>query len=291
MRWRDRPWLTNLAPTAHLPAVAAVSSAGSAPRHVSCTYASSVQDPQLSRLYTSAFRDFENVDERGGASLSFEADILLALAAAGSVDLGEAMVTLRAIELRVNNASVPLDDVLGGWQSEWSAAAARACGEAAAAEADQRNQSAASAHLRAWAYGMAGERLSDHLLPSSLSAFRVAQDHFHRALVLLGSPCTPVTIPFEGGASLGGYWCRHAESADNGGAARATILVMTGYDGTAELSLHSVAFPALRHGYDVLAFEGPGQGSVARYQRLLFRPDWESVVRPVADFADRKSVV
>jgi alpha-beta hydrolase superfamily lysophospholipase len=38
-------------------------------------------------------------------------------------------------------------------------------------------------------------------------------------------------------------------------------------------------------GYNVLAFDGPGQGSLIRNQGMLFRPDWENVVGPVIDFA------
>jgi len=34
-----------------------------------------------------------------------------------------------------------------------------------------------------------------------------------------------------------------------------------------------------------LAFDGPGQGATARFQRLLFRPDWDVVVRQIMDHA------
>lgn len=42
---------------------------------------------------------------------------------------------------------------------------------------------------------------------------------------------------------------------------------------------------AHKHGYNVLLFEGPGQGSVIRQQHLVFRPDWEHVVTPVVNYA------
>jgi dienelactone hydrolase len=41
---------------------------------------------------------------------------------------------------------------------------------------------------------------------------------------------------------------------------------------------------ALQRGYNCLAFEGPGQGSVIRLQQLPFRPDWERVVTPVVEY-------
>jgi alpha-beta hydrolase superfamily lysophospholipase len=37
----------------------------------------------------------------------------------------------------------------------------------------------------------------------------------------------------------------------------------------------SIGAAALRHGYAVLTYEGPGQGSVIREQGLTFEPDWE----------------
>jgi pimeloyl-ACP methyl ester carboxylesterase len=47
----------------------------------------------------------------------------------------------------------------------------------------------------------------------------------------------------------------------------------------------ALAAGALRRGYNVLAFDGPGQGSNVRDQGLHFRPDWEAVVTLVTDFA------
>ena len=47
----------------------------------------------------------------------------------------------------------------------------------------------------------------------------------------------------------------------------------------------AVGAAALSRGYNVLAFDGPGQGAALRVQALVFRPDWEKVVSPVVDFA------
>ena len=41
----------------------------------------------------------------------------------------------------------------------------------------------------------------------------------------------------------------------------------------------------MKHGYNALLFEGPGQGEVIRSQKIPFRPNWETVVTPVVDFA------
>jgi alpha-beta hydrolase superfamily lysophospholipase len=42
---------------------------------------------------------------------------------------------------------------------------------------------------------------------------------------------------------------------------------------------------ALERGYDVLLFDGPGQGRNLIRDGLRMRPDWENVVRPVIDWA------
>jgi hypothetical protein len=48
---------------------------------------------------------------------------------------------------------------------------------------------------------------------------------------------------------------------------------------------------AVERGYNVLVFDGPGQYSAVQGQGLHFRPNWESVVTPVVDYAlTRKEV-
>lgn len=65
---------------------------------------------------------------------------------------------------------------------------------------------------------------------------------------------------------------------------RKTLIVQTGFDGTAEELYFTRAVFALERGYNVLLFEGPGQGGALREQQLYFRPDWENVVTPVVDY-------
>jgi alpha-beta hydrolase superfamily lysophospholipase len=72
---------------------------------------------------------------------------------------------------------------------------------------------------------------------------------------------------------------------DDSGTPRPTLLYHGGYDSTLEENYFALAAGALRRGYNVIAFDGPGQGSTVREQGLHFRPDWEAVVTPVVDFA------
>lgn len=90
----------------------------------------------------------------------------------------------------------------------------------------------------------------------------------------------PVEIPYEG-TTLPGYF--HAP--DMSGRPRPTILLNTGFDGSAEEMHWGGARAAVERGYNVLVFDGPGQFGPVHRQGLHFRPDWEKVVGPAVDFA------
>ena len=64
---------------------------------------------------------------------------------------------------------------------------------------------------------------------------------------------------------------------------RPTIIVSTGYDSGQEEVFHAFGFAALERGYNVMTYEGPGQGSVRRHQNVGFTHAWEKVVSPVVD--------
>ena len=61
-----------------------------------------------------------------------------------------------------------------------------------------------------------------------------------------------------------------------------------GYDGTCEELFFIIAGGALERGYNVLVFDGPGQGGALVVQKLPMRPDWENVVTPVVDYLFRR---
>ena len=65
---------------------------------------------------------------------------------------------------------------------------------------------------------------------------------------------------------------------------RPTVILTGGYDGTAEELYFSNGAAALARGYNVLAFDGPGQGTALVGQGLVMRPDWEAVITPVVDY-------
>jgi dipeptidyl aminopeptidase/acylaminoacyl peptidase len=107
-----------------------------------------------------------------------------------------------------------------------------------------------------------------------------SQQAFAQAADLLDIPASKVRIPYQG-TTLPGYFF----FADTTGEPRPTVIYHGGYDSTLEEDYLALAAGALRRGYHVLAFDGPGQGSTVRDQGLHFRPDWEAVVTPVVDYA------
>jgi len=107
-----------------------------------------------------------------------------------------------------------------------------------------------------------------------------SRETFTAAAGLLDTPAETVAIPYEG-TTLPGYLFL----ADDSGSPRPTVIYTNGYDSTAEESWFVIAAAALRRGYNVLAYDGPGQGAVLRQQQLVFRPDWEAVITPVIDYA------
>ena len=104
-------------------------------------------------------------------------------------------------------------------------------------------------------------------------------DSFRRGAALLAVPPEIVQIPYED-SFLPGYYFRAAADA----APRATMILTTGYDGTAEELYFANGAAALERGYNVLAFDGPGQGTMLIDRGVPLRPDWENVITPVVDY-------
>lgn len=203
----------------------------------------------------------------------FDAQALRAAATApfGGADVLECIEIARRVK----------DGDLDGWHDEWRAAAERAEALGEEAEAAGQSTTAGLALLRATTYHRTAgtvylSRPVDPRLSDSIARQTVT---FRRALSHLAWESETVQIPFEGGV-LPGY---HLRVADDG-ARRATLILLNGYDGTVEETYFGNAAAALERGYDVLAFDGPGQGSVLVDQGITLRPDWENVVTPVVDW-------
>ncbi len=202
----------------------------------------------------------------------FELRRALGYAVSGGADINECLYTAKRI--------TEGDDE--SWFAEWRATAdrIRAIGDKSLKAG--HTVSAREAFLRASNYYRTAEfflraNLKD---PRLMATWRLSRDSFRKAAELMDHPVEAVRIPYEG-TSLPGYIMKPDKSMEP----RQTLIVHTGFDGTGEELYFAVAFFALKRGYNVLIFEGPGQGGALREQGLYFRQDWEKVVTPVVDFA------
>ena len=115
--------------------------------------------------------------------------------------------------------------------------------------------------------------------PRVIEAYGKQTDSFQKAAALFEPPIEILKIPYEN-TTLPGYFIKPDESE----AARKTLLCTGGYDGTCEELFFNIGGGALERGYNVLIFDGPGQGGALVTQKLPMRPDWEKVVTPVIDY-------
>jgi alpha-beta hydrolase superfamily lysophospholipase len=209
---------------------------------------------------------------------SFETLRALGYAVSGGADVGEVLKT--AYSIREG------DDE--GWHREWLKTAEQCEKSGDHFLVRGRKISARQEFFKASNYYRTAEFFlhTNPADPRIVSVWKKSRDSFLKAAKLADHPIVSVEIPFEG-TTLPGYLCL----VDKSGKKRPLLIIHSGFDGTAEELYFETAYFAIKRGYNVLLFEGPGQGRVIRVQKLPFRPNWETVVTPVVDYAvTRKEV-
>ncbi len=109
---------------------------------------------------------------------------------------------------------------------------------------------------------------------------------FDRAISLLDVPGQRIRID-GGDFQIPAILYRPSEDVQP----RPTLLLFNGFDGSQEEMLHQVGFSALERGFNVLTFEGPGQPTVVREQKIGFIGEWERVVTPVVTHCEELACV
>ncbi len=118
------------------------------------------------------------------------------------------------------------------------------------------------------------------------ATYRVMDDAFTAGVRLIRPEPERLAIPYER-HSLPGWFLRPSDD----GKPRPTIIMNNGSDGQNVDMLVEGGFAALERGYNVLIFEGPGQGSQLFLDNIPFRPDWEKVITPIVDVLEQRSDV
>jgi dienelactone hydrolase len=171
------------------------------------------------------------------------------------------------------------------WYDAWNAIADRIAAEAEAQLARGHRISARDSYLRASNYYRSSEFFlhANPKDPRVSRAYQRSVASYKACAALFDPPIVPVEIPYEH-TTLPGYFHR----VDASQRRRPLVIMHTGFDGSAEEMHVSGARAAVERGYNVLAFDGPGQFGPIHGEGLVFRPDWEKVVTPVVDFALRQ---
>ena len=191
----------------------------------------------------------------------------------GGADFGE----VQAIGQAVGNG----DDT--EFYDAWVAAANRLRSDAALAFDKGHLSSARDLFLRASCfYSTSYHPLYGAPVDQRLrDAFRRQIDAFHKALSLGQPTVEPQRIPFEH-LTMPAYLIPAEGRADE---TRPLLIVTNGYDATVTDLYFASAVAASRRGYHVLIFDGPGQGELLYEENVPMRPDWETVIKAVVDFA------
>lgn len=209
----------------------------------------------------------------------FEIRTALGHAVEGAADPGEVLAATAGIHKHDHKA----------WFAAWMDLAQRTADVAAAAETAGHRVSASEAYLRASAYFSVAVNATSALADASelLPTFRKQRAAWESFVSLTSARGSRVDIPFEL-SSLPGYFFRPAVDLQATGA---PVVAVNGSDGSLAGLWATCIAPALKRGYNVLVFDGPGQQSQLFERNIPFRPDWEKVLTPVYDFVSRQQGV
>ena len=191
----------------------------------------------------------------------------------GGADFGEIAAVGRAVG----------DGDDSAFYNAWVEAADRMAGEAQGLADRGRRTSARELFLRASCfYGVSYHPLFGRPVdPRLVAAFRKQMEAFNKALALRDPPVAPLRIPFEG-TSLPACFI---PAVGYETAVRPLLICTNGYDATITDMFFASAVAATARGYHCLIFDGPGQGEMLIEHGMTLRPDWETVIKAVVDFA------
>jgi len=186
--------------------------------------------------------------------------------------VGEALSTARRI----------IDGDPESWVAAWTETAERVEKIGHDSLAGGHAISAREAFLRATLYWKTGGFFLATKDPRQLAMYQRHRSCFVQAARLFDPPIEPVSIPYENGKTLPGYFMRPATA----GGRRPTVMILGGGDTTCEeLYYWGGGAAAVRRGFNAFLWEGPGQvGAYALDSSLTYRPDWEVPTRYAVDY-------
>jgi hypothetical protein len=190
----------------------------------------------------------------------------------GAADAGEVLATAARV----------CDGDADSWVREWTATAGTAWAAGGVASRKGHRVSARSHLLRAGGYYDAALRLVTFSTEPErqLVLWRRQRACWDRAVALFDAPAERLELPYED-TTLPGYFFRAPDAVP--GERRPLVVLNNGSDGATSRMWVLGGAAAAERGYHWMTFDGPGQQAALFEQGLRFRPDWESVLTPVAD--------
>jgi len=170
------------------------------------------------------------------------------------------------------------------WYVSWNAMADRVAAAGASQSDRGHTTSARDSFLRATTYYQASEFFlhGNPQDPRIARAYKLSTECYRKAAAGFDPVIETIEIPYEQ-TTLPGYF--HASGKPG---PRPTVIIHSGFDGSAEEMHVQGARAAVDRGYNALVFDGPGQYGTLHRQGLPLRPDWENVVTPVVEFASAR---
>jgi pimeloyl-ACP methyl ester carboxylesterase len=184
---------------------------------------------------------------------------------AGGGDTGEILEAIRHIRSGDEQS----------WFTGWNAAGERALGLAHTAK---DRQSRGYALLRAHNYFRTAQFLLPPDDPKRPAAFIKDNAAFYAGLDALNVKYEVLRAPYAGTSLKAVYY-----PGPEGSAQRPLIVFCGGFDSTLEELYFRLVEAAYKHGYSVLTYDGPGQGSALREQHLTFTYEWEKPTSAVVN--------
>lgn len=185
--------------------------------------------------------------------------------------------------LSISTAMKITEGDFDSWYEQW-----KASGDKVSASAEESNRKGFNESAkRDYLIASVCYRTADFFLRQNLNDTRIIpladlqRDTFRKGFSKFDFGIKILKIPYEK-TTLDGYLF----TSDKSGKAKPTLIYIGGYDSFVEETFYAGAHQALIRGYNVLTYDGPGQGQVLRRQKLYLRPDWEKVNGPVLDFAE-----
>jgi alpha-beta hydrolase superfamily lysophospholipase len=134
------------------------------------------------------------------------------------------------------------------------------------------------AYLRAHNYYRTAEFLLAPQDPRRAISWKKNIETFYRGLDTLGVRYERISAPY-GVHHLNALYFPGLHGSEQ----RSLIVICRGFDSTLEELYFVLVAAGLERGYSVLAYEGPGQGSIIREQGLPFTPEWEKPTSAILD--------